>query len=113
MTGIQVSTGRTERVARLYALALIAAVALTPQALILYLDRFQTPSLLFMDHAFHVIAIACATIAGLFASHVSWRCYRSSGEPFLRWLTLGLLGFTVISAGGFFVLSYGLVRALL
>ena len=103
MTAIQISTGRTERVARLYALALIAAVALTPQALILYLDRFQTPSLLFMDHAFHVIAIACATLAGLFASLVSWRCYRRSGEPFLRWLTLGFLGFTVIYAPhGFF-----------
>jgi hypothetical protein len=100
---MQIPRWRTENVARWYALLLIAALALMPLAPILYLDRFQTPSLLFMDHAFHVIAIAIATIAGLFASHVSWRCYRASGEPFLRWLTLGFLSFTVIYAPhGFF-----------
>jgi hypothetical protein len=84
-------------------LALIAAFALMPMGLILYLDRFQAPSLVFMDHGFHLIAIAVATIEGLFVSYVSWRCYRNSGEPFLRWLTLGFLGFTVIYAPhGFF-----------
>ena len=98
MTAIQTSMQRTERVARLYVLALIAAFALMPMGLILYLDRFQAPSLLFMDHTFHLIAIAVATIEGLFVSYVSWRCYRNSGEPFLRWLTLGFLGFTVIYA---------------
>jgi two-component system, cell cycle response regulator len=92
------STQRTERVARVYALALIAALAVMPIGLILYLDRFQTPSLLFMDHTFHLIAIGVATVEGLFVSYVSWRCYRSSGEPFMRWLTLGFLGFTVIYA---------------
>jgi hypothetical protein len=103
MTEIRASTGRTERVARLYALALIAALAAVPIGLIVYLDRFQTPSLLFMDHTFHLIAIAVATIEGLFVSYVSWRCYRSSGEPFMRWLTLGFVGFTVIYAPhGFF-----------
>jgi hypothetical protein len=89
---------RIEAVARVYALALIAALAVTPLGLILYLDRFQAPSLLFMDHTFHLIAIGVATIEGLFVSYVSWRCYRSSGEPFGRWLTLGVLGFTVIYA---------------
>lgn len=103
MVEIQIPGKRVESVARLYALALIAAFAFTPMALILYLDRFQAPSLLFMDHGFHVVAIAGATIAGVFVSHVSWRCYRISGEPFLRWLTLGFLGFTVIYAPhGFF-----------
>lgn len=103
MTDTRISIGRIESVARLYALALIAAFAALPIGLILYLDRFQTPSLLFMDHTFHLIAIAVATMEGLFVSYVSWRCYRSSGEPFLRWLTLGFLGFTVIYAPhGFF-----------
>lgn len=103
MTAIQTPVARTERIAHLYALALIATFALMPMGLILYLDRFQTPSLLFMDHTFHVIAIAVATIEGLFVSYVSWRCYRTSGEPFVRWLTLGFLGFTVIYAPhGFF-----------
>jgi len=103
MTEIRVSMRRAESVARLYALALIAAFAAVPIGLILYLDRFQTPSLLFMDHTFHLIAIAVATMEGLFVSYVSWRCYRRSGEPFMRWLTLGFLGFTVIYAPhGFF-----------
>lgn len=89
--------------ARLYALALIAVLAVMPMGVILYLERFQAPSLLFMDHTFHVIAIAVATIEGLFISYVSWRCYQKSGEPFVRWLTLGFLGFTVIYAPhGFF-----------
>jgi hypothetical protein len=94
---------RTESVARLYVLALIATFALMPMGLILYLDWFQAPSLVFMDHRFHVIAIAGATIAGLFVSYFSWRCYVNSGEPFVRWLTLGFLAFTVIYAPhGFF-----------
>jgi hypothetical protein len=98
MVETRVSMWRVESIVRLYGLALIAAFALMPMVLILYLDRFQTPSLLFMDHTFHLIAIAVATIEGLFVSYVSWRCYRSSGEPFLRWLTLGFLGFTVVYA---------------
>lgn len=98
MTAIERSKRRTEVAARLYALGLIAALAVLPLGLILYLDRFQAPSVLFMDHTFHVIAIGVATIAGLFVSHLSWRCYRTSGEPFVRWLTLGVLGFTVIYA---------------
>src|SRR5215475_9465111 len=89
---------RLARIARLYALILIATFAFLPIGPILYLDRFQAPSLLFMDHTFHVIVIAVATIEGLFVSYVSWLCYRKSGEPFLRWLTLGFLGFTVIYA---------------
>lgn len=103
MISMKIARPRTESLAHLYAVALIAALALMPMGLILYLDRFQAPSLLFMDHGFHLVAIAVATIEGLFVSHVSWCCYRNSGEPFLRWLTLGFLGFTVIYAPhGFF-----------
>jgi len=98
MTAIEISMRRIRTVAGLYALALIAVLAVLPLGLILYLDRFQAPSLLFMDHTFHLIAIGVATIEGLFVSYLSWRCYQSSGEPFARWLTLGVLGFTVIYA---------------
>jgi len=74
-----------------------------PLAAILYVDQFQDPNLLFMNHGFHVFAIAVATLEGLFVSYVSWSCYRESGEPFLRWLTAGFLGFTLIYAPhGFF-----------
>src|SRR6202021_2281438 len=61
-----------------------------------YLFLFQDPTLKFEDHPFHVIAIAVATLEGLFVCYVTWRCYRSSGEPLLRWMTLGFLGFTLI-----------------
>ena len=103
MAAIRRTMQRTERVAGLYALGLIAIFAVVPMGPILYLDRFQISTLLFMDHTFHVIAISVATIAGSFVSYISWRCYRDSGEPFLRWLTLGLIAFTVIYAPhGFF-----------
>jgi signal transduction histidine kinase/DNA-binding response OmpR family regulator/HPt (histidine-containing phosphotransfer) domain-containing protein len=82
---------------------LVAVFGFMPLALITYIDRFQNPALVFMNHSFHVFAIAVATLEGLFVSYVSWRCYRTSGEPFLRWLTAGFLGFTVIYAPhGFF-----------
>jgi diguanylate cyclase (GGDEF)-like protein len=79
-----------------YARLLCAGFALVPAALIGYVFFFQDPALIFEDHAFHVIAIAGATLEGLFVGYVSWRCYRSSGEPLLRWMTLGFLGFTLI-----------------
>jgi signal transduction histidine kinase/DNA-binding response OmpR family regulator len=69
-----------------------------PMAAIIYLEQFQDPKLLFMSHGFHVLAISVATLEGLFVSYVSWSCYRKSGEPFLRWLTVGFLGFTLIYA---------------
>src|ERR1700723_1465223 len=86
------------RVIETYARLLLAGFALIPAALIGYLFLFQDPARRFEDHAFHVIAIAVATLEGLFVTYVTWRCYRSSGEPLLRWLTLGFLGFVLIYA---------------
>ncbi len=34
----------------------------------------------------------------MFVTYVCWRCYHLSGEPLLRWLTLGFLGFSLIYA---------------
>jgi diguanylate cyclase (GGDEF)-like protein len=91
-----------------YARLLLAGFALIPAALIGYLFFFQDPTLKFEDHTFHVIAIAAATLEGLFICYVTWRCYRSSGEPLLRWMTLGFLGFTLIYVlhGAFTVLAH-------
>jgi len=85
-------------VTKVYASALLACFALLPAYLIAYLFFFQDPALKFENHAFHVIAIAAATVEGLFVTYVTWRCYRSSGEPLLRWMTLGFLGFVLIYA---------------
>jgi diguanylate cyclase (GGDEF)-like protein len=84
------------RVTKIYSRLLIAGFALSPAILIAYLYFFQDPGLKFEDHLFHEIAIAAATLEGIFVTYVSWRCYLSSGEPLLRWLTLGFLGFTLV-----------------
>ncbi|RDU96833.1 GGDEF domain-containing protein [Trinickia dinghuensis] len=84
------------RITGWYAALLRTAFALLPAYLIAYLYYFQDPHLLFESHVFHEIAIAAATLEGVFVSYVTWQCYRLSGEPILRWLTLGFSGFVLI-----------------
>jgi diguanylate cyclase (GGDEF)-like protein len=86
------------RITQAYASLLLIAFALMPAPLIAYLYFYQDPALKFEDHLFHEFAIAVASLEGLFVTYVTWRCYRSSGEPLLRWLTLGFLGFVLIYA---------------
>jgi diguanylate cyclase (GGDEF)-like protein len=85
-------------VTQAYAGFLLIAFALLPAQLMAYLYFFQDPTLKFEDHLFHEIAIAVATLEGLFVAYVTWSCYKSSGDPLLRWLTLGFLGFVLIYA---------------
>ncbi|MFC5474868.1 GGDEF domain-containing protein [Paraherbaspirillum soli] len=93
-------TGRIQRTIRVitqvYSTFLLVLFGLLPLAAIAYLSAFQSPALLFEEHPFHELVIWVATLEGLFVSYVTWRCYKHSGEPFLRWLTLGFLGFTLI-----------------
>ncbi|MEN8514213.1 GGDEF domain-containing protein [Burkholderia sp. RS02] len=91
-------TGAAQLVTRIYAKLLLTGFALVPAYLIAYLYFFQDPSLKFENHAFHELAIAAATLEGAFVTYVCWRCYRLSGEPLLRWLTLGFLGFSLVYA---------------
>jgi two-component system, cell cycle response regulator len=86
------------RITGWYASFLLVAFALLPASLIAYLYFFQDPRLTFENHPFHEIAIAAATLEGLFVSYVTWQCYRLSGEPILRWLTLGFAGFVIVYA---------------
>jgi diguanylate cyclase (GGDEF)-like protein len=85
-------------VTRAYANLLLIVFALMPAQFIAYLYFYQDPGLKFEEHLFHEIIIAVATLEGLFVTYVTWRCYRSSGEPLLRWMTLGFLGFVLIYA---------------
>ncbi|RZF24085.1 GGDEF domain-containing protein [Paraburkholderia sp. UYCP14C] len=85
-------------ITRSYAQLVLVAFALVPAYLIGYLHFFQNPGLKFENHPFHEIAITGATFEGLFVTYVAWQCYRSSGEPLLRWMTLGFLGFVLIYA---------------
>src|ERR1700737_1747172 len=77
---------------------LLIAFALMPAQVIAYLYFLQDPTLKFEDHLFHEIAIAGSTLEGLFVTYVTWRCYKSSGEPLLRLLTVGFIGFVLIYA---------------
>lgn len=92
------SASAVRRVTRWYAAFLRALFALVPAYLIAYLYFFQDPHLLFENHAFHEIAIAAATLEGAFVGYVTWQCYRLSGEPILRWMTLGFAGFVFVYA---------------
>ncbi|MFW0754956.1 GGDEF domain-containing protein [Pseudomonas sp. H11T01] len=83
---------------KVYASLLLAGFAFVPAYLIGYLFFFQDPTLVFENHAFHIIAITAATLEGSFVTYVTWRCYQSSGDPLLRWMTLGFLGFVLIYA---------------
>ncbi|MCP3468369.1 GGDEF domain-containing protein [Bradyrhizobium sp. CCGUVB23] len=83
-------------VTQAYMRLLLIAFALMPAQFTAYLYFHQDPTLTFENHLFHEFAIAVATLEGLFVTYVTWRCYQSSGEPLLRWLTLGFLGFVLI-----------------
>ncbi len=85
-----------QRLTLAYHRLLIAGFALTPLIAIAYVYSFQDPALRFEHHLFHEVAIGIAIALSAFATYVTWRCYRASGEVFLRWLALGFLGFTVI-----------------
>lgn len=83
---------------RLFQAWIRVSLGLLPLVAIGYLHWFQDAALLFSSHLFHVLAIALSTLLSAFVTYVTWVCYRSTGEVFLRWLVLGLLGFTVLYA---------------
>lgn len=53
---------------------------------------------MFMQHLVHEVAIAVSLICSGFISFVAVRCYKVSGEVFVGWLALALIGETVIYA---------------
>ncbi|ALP54440.1 hypothetical protein Tel_15510 [Candidatus Tenderia electrophaga] len=81
-----------------YTYLLLGLFGSAPMLALTYLEINRQPGLLYEHHGFHIIAISIAIAIGAFITFVTWRCYADSGEPFLRWLTLGFLGFTLIYA---------------
>lgn len=81
---------------RLFAWATLALAAAMPAAISFYLYSFQNPALKYENHSFHVVAIVIACSLSGFVSFVAWRCWMLSGEAFLRFTALALLGFTVV-----------------
>jgi diguanylate cyclase (GGDEF)-like protein len=92
------SRGRIFLATKTYEYFLKACGALIPLLGIWYLQEYQSPLLCSVEHTFHNFAVFIAILVGSFVAVVTWRCYQFSGEPFLRWLTLGFIGFTVIYA---------------
>jgi PAS domain S-box-containing protein len=70
----------------------------TPLVAVAYLAAFQDPPLVLHHFLFHEFAIGLSIVLSIFAAWVAWRCYRSSGEPALRWITLAFAGFAVVYA---------------
>jgi hypothetical protein len=67
-------------ITKIYARLLLTSFALVRAYLIAYLFFFQNPALKFDNPLLLEIAIAAATLEGLFVTYVTWQCYRSSGE---------------------------------
>lgn len=79
-----------------YAAMILLLLGFAPTFAIAYLWFFQDAALRFEHHGFHEVAIAVSLLQSGFIAYVTYRCYVHTNEPFLRWLTLGFLGFTVI-----------------
>ncbi len=79
-----------------YAAVILMSVCIAPTIAIAYLYFFQVSALGFENHGFHEIAIGVSLLQSGFITYVTYRCYLRTKELFLRWLTLGFLGFSVI-----------------
>lgn len=85
---------------------LLTIFCLMPLLAIVYIHNYQDPTLTFNAHTFHIGAISAAIIIGIFVCAVTWRCYLDTGEVFLRWLTLGFLGFVIVYSPHGFLTIY-------
>lgn len=90
------SPGFVRTLSKGYALLILILAGLTPVFTTAYLYYFQDAALRFKQHGLHEIAIGISMLQSGFIAYVTYRCYLHNKEPFLRWLTLGFIGFTVI-----------------
>jgi diguanylate cyclase (GGDEF)-like protein len=81
---------------RAFAWTLRLGFVIGPSGAIAYVYYFGNSAPRFIDYGFHEITIGVAVVLSAFVSYVTWRCYRHSGEPFLRWVAQGLTGFTLV-----------------
>ena len=81
---------------RLAERALLTLAALLPVLGMIYLRWSGAGELVYMDHGFHEFAIAVSLFASTFIAFVAMRCYQASGEVFVGWLTLALIGETLV-----------------
>ena len=90
--------GALALLAKTYQSLMLLAGASLPIVAAAYLGAFVDPNLRLHSAAIHEFAIFVATVLSLFISAVAYQNYMASGEPFLRFITLGFLGFAIIYA---------------
>ena len=86
------------RIVNAYQLALRIACGCAPPFAVGYLYFQQSIPAVLRNYPFHEIAIGTSILLSLFVAWVTWRCYVTSREPALRFMTLAFLGFAVIYA---------------
>jgi two-component sensor histidine kinase/ActR/RegA family two-component response regulator len=69
---------------------------LLPSVAVVYLLVAPDPATKLVAHGLHEVAIAISILLALFFAWVTFRCYEASGEPFMRFLALGFLGFAIV-----------------
>ena len=79
-----------------YSALLRILCALLPLVMVVYLFKFQNHTIQFAEYGLYESTIVIAILASTFVTYMTWRCYQTSGELFLRWLTLAFLGFTLV-----------------
>lgn len=91
-------SSRLLRVTALYKRVLDGLFAVLPLALVWYFHVVLTPSPVFFHHLAHEVAIGLSIALSLFAGWVAFRCFRASGEPSLRYITLAFVAFALVYA---------------
>lgn len=81
-----------------YKILLLTALTFTPLAAAWYLWAEGAGAVLLVSHGGHHALIAVAGGLALAVAWVTFLCYRHSGDPYLRWLTLAFLGLGIVYA---------------
>lgn len=84
------------RLAALYKAGVELGVVLLPLAAVGYLYVFQDPPQVFHDPIVHAGSTIVSLLLSLFAAFMAYRCFLASGEPSMRYITLALLGYTLV-----------------
>jgi two-component system, cell cycle response regulator len=92
----QSTTAGLVRVTRWVERLLLVLAAGIPALGAVYLSEYGTGDRLFMHHGVHEIAIAVSIAMSGFVAYVALQCYRNSGERFVGWLALAMIGETLI-----------------
>jgi two-component system, cell cycle response regulator len=92
----QPPTARLVRVTRWVERLLLVLAAGVPALGTAYLHGYGGGNRVFMHHGVHEIAIAVSIAMSGFVAYVALQCYRNSGERFVGWLALAMIGETLI-----------------